>query len=296
MLSPQDVELLEKRRFKYKLKRFLKFSIPFLLLFSMVGGYFLSPKIDKLKNIKIDYSFLNFLKFDNNKTEKEEIKRVVVVEEKKEVESSIPKKIEPQPIVIKEEKEKYKNSANRIANADILISKKEKDETLKLHTAFLENLDRKRAEPDIESLHKKEPKKVKKSPIKIESKKLNRKPKRRIVRKKIIDKPPKEIDISFDGKNIEYLEKMFKKTNKFKYAIALAEEYYNRKEYQKSIKWSMIANDIDNKDDRSWIYFAKSKVKLNHRDEAIEALRLFLKKNRSRGVSNLLTRIEHGAL
>jgi hypothetical protein len=88
----------------------------------------------------------------------------------------------------------------------------------------------------------------------------------------------------------KYIKK-FKKTNDFKLALKLSRLYYTSKDYKKSLKWAMIANELNDKDDRSWILFAKTKIKLGDKSIAKKALITYNKTYHSKKVKELLKRI-----
>ena len=288
MLSSQDVESLEKRRFRLKVKNFFKFFIPLIVLSLIaVGSFFIFPNLSKIKDIRLS------LKDNNPSIKKEEVvelkQPLVKIEETK---KSEPEKIEVvKKILIKKDdtpkiEEKKKTNANKIANANAISSKKENQNTIKLHKKFL------KVEDSQAKKIKKEKVEKKKAVIKIDSKVFVPTQKR--------DKEPikfaKNSKINYEGKNIDYLKQRFRNTNRFSYSISIAEEYYKKGEYPKSIKWSLISNDLNSKDARSWVFFAKSKVKLGKKNEAVEALKMFLKTHKSRPAEHLMNRIEHGAL
>jgi hypothetical protein len=96
--------------------------------------------------------------------------------------------------------------------------------------------------------------------------------------------------------SIEYLKNKFEKTNNIIFALMLAEEYYVNKNYAESNKWALIANHIDAENEKSWLWFAKSKVKLGQKEDAIVALKAFLKTNKSQAAQTLLNKINLGEL
>ena len=55
-----------------------------------------------------------------------------------------------------------------------------------------------------------------------------------------------------------------------------------------------IANNIDTENEKSWILFAKSKVKLGQKNDAILALKTYLKSNKSQSIQSLLNQIMVG--
>lgn len=96
--------------------------------------------------------------------------------------------------------------------------------------------------------------------------------------------------------SIQYLKEKFEKTNNIIFALMLAEEYYIAKDYTQSNKWALIANQIDSENEKSWLWFAKSKVKLGQKDDAIIALKAYLKHNKSTAVQTLLNQIHLGEI
>jgi len=88
------------------------------------------------------------------------------------------------------------------------------------------------------------------------------------------------------------LEKKFKKTSDYKIALKLSRLYYASKNYKKALKWSMIANELNQKDDGSWLLFAKSKIKLGEKEIAKKALMTYNKEYYSKKVEQLLDRID----
>ena len=94
--------------------------------------------------------------------------------------------------------------------------------------------------------------------------------------------------------SIQYLKEKFEKTHNIVFALMLAEEYYLTKNYNESNKWALIANNVDSENEKSWIWFAKSKLKLGHKEDAILALKAYLKNNKSKAAQSLLNQITLG--
>lgn len=95
---------------------------------------------------------------------------------------------------------------------------------------------------------------------------------------------------------ITYLKDKFNEKHSIVFALMLCKEYYQKKDFTNSLKWSIIANDIDSTNERSWIWFAKSKYRLNKKQDAIKALKAYLKTNSSDSVKSLLHDIINGEL
>jgi tetratricopeptide (TPR) repeat protein len=74
----------------------------------------------------------------------------------------------------------------------------------------------------------------------------------------------------------------------------VAEEYYANNEYQNALRWALTANEINPKNEKSWMIFAMSKAKLNLPDEGIMALEEYLKNNNSGKIESLLISLKRG--
>ena len=96
--------------------------------------------------------------------------------------------------------------------------------------------------------------------------------------------------------SIQYLKEKFEKTNNIIFALMLAEEFYTTKNYTESSKWALIANQLDPDSEKSWLWFAKSKLKLGQKEDAIVALKAYLKTNKSKAAQTLLNQISLGEI
>ncbi len=92
-------------------------------------------------------------------------------------------------------------------------------------------------------------------------------------------------------KSIKSIRKKFQQTNNIKYAMELARRFYQVKKYNSALKWALIANEIDSKSSKSWILFAKAKVSLGKKQDAINALQAYLKMYKSPQVSKYLQQL-----
>ncbi len=90
--------------------------------------------------------------------------------------------------------------------------------------------------------------------------------------------------------------------NRFKHShdtddsLFLAKAYYRRGNYKKSEYWALQTNKVNDKIEESWLIFAKSKVKLGHKNEAINILKTYIKKTNSSQAKSLLYKIKKGTL
>jgi len=292
MFSAGDIADLEKKYSKYVLKRIFKiilFIIIFILFMSSVAYYLVtnSAKIKPNKKINVKIEKKDTLKKttpkvnsiikkitrleDLNTTSKILEKNISKVQEKIVVESKVDKKLAINMKKIKDKKVNqiifhikpsndlsFEDSPRQLLFLNIVNPKKNIKQINDINTN--KNID-------------------KNDTIKVEEVST---PKIKIVMQ--------DID------SVKYLKNKYENTHNIIFALMLCEEYYSKKDYNNSLKWSIIANDIDNQSERSWIWFAKSKFKLGKKDDAIKALKAFLRTNQSNTVKLLLDSIENGSL
>jgi tetratricopeptide (TPR) repeat protein len=98
-----------------------------------------------------------------------------------------------------------------------------------------------------------------------------------------------------DISNIEELIKKFEASNNVVFATMISEEYFERKDYKKSLEWALRANEIDSQNELSWIMFARNQVKLGKKEDAIRALEIYTNYAKDAvSASNLLQNIKSG--
>ncbi|MDR2099782.1 MAG: hypothetical protein LBP40_02995 [Campylobacteraceae bacterium] len=98
-----------------------------------------------------------------------------------------------------------------------------------------------------------------------------------------------------DISNIEELIKKFEASNNVVFATMISEEYFERKDYKKSLEWALRANELDSQNELSWIMFARNQVKLGKREDAIRALEIYTDYAKDAvSASNLLKNIRSG--
>jgi tetratricopeptide (TPR) repeat protein len=122
-------------------------------------------------------------------------------------------------------------------------------------------------------------------PAALESKQKMKKHTIEITSVEIRHKAPK-------AKSLKWLKKKFYATNSIKYALDIAKKYYFAKKYDKALKWSLIANEVDQKSAESWIMFAKTKMKMGKKQDAINVLNAYLKTYSSPKISKYLQKIK----
>ncbi len=277
MLNTQEIRDLENRLRRYKNKKYINLSISVFVAVVIIS-------------ISAYISF--FYKPDKSK---------------KDFNTTIDKKTLPKKQIIKESNmdihkidKKNNTSKSSIANIEknstklsirkshaLKASKKSNyEDVLALNTDFINNIFTK---TDTKEIAKKDTRNnnmnlLKKSIIK------NSVTEYTGIKKQKILISSKKID------RIKYLKDRYKATRKAKYAILLSKEFYKKHNYKLSLKWAIIANDIDSTKEESWLMFAKNKVKLGQKQEAIKALRIYLRSCNSAKVENLLSDIKNGAM
>jgi tetratricopeptide (TPR) repeat protein len=93
---------------------------------------------------------------------------------------------------------------------------------------------------------------------------------------------------SEDISSLSFIKKRFYATNNISFSLMIANRFLEKKDYKKALKWALISNEIDDKDERSWLIFAKVKLAQNKKADAISALKAYLEKNYSANVKKLL--------
>jgi len=287
MLSASQIAELEKKVFAYRLRFVLRYVlfIFLLLLFSLIfflayayvnkTGAFISKIVDNNSTVVLPQ---NELKEVNNSLSLPLVSPPIVPEEKQGIPAPLEenqtlilrspsvntgnetkKSISPiQPPRTESIKQDFSQKESS-QESSVLLPPRLKEEPV--HRTTDESLDTDvLAPPRLEEIKPK-------GFIKIESKEVN---------------------------SIEYLKDKFEKTSNIIFALMLAEEYYANKNYTESNKWALIANHIDAENEKSWLWFAKSKVKLGQKEDAIVALKAFLKKNKSQAAQTLLNKISLG--
>ncbi len=277
MLSVQEIRKLENKWKKYKIKSYSRYFL-FLFLFFvciivLLLLFFKGTKNSVMaeNNISDKVSSVD-KKLPVHKQNKPIKSNIVIVSKKIKIAKKVSKKIE-------------NNNTKKTAN----ISKNNTGKVLVLNTDFLKNVYNKQHK-NIQ---------IKKKDTVYNVKKIDKKniSSANTSVKEVNDTINKKPNIVISSKKIDeikYLKDKFAVTSSFLYAKLLSEEYYHRRNYKKSLKWAIIANNINSNSEDSWILFAKSKVKLGKINDAIEALKIYLKVNNSDKIRVLLKNIKNG--
>lgn len=274
MLSTLEILELEKKVFKYRLKKHLPYFILSALFFllSIIGFIFYATSLHSVTS-KENISVPATSPIENNlsTTPNTIVSAYVPLKEQNVTDETLLLQL---PLIGKKSLEQKDSYLPEPTQSQVKVSTQEEE---------LENrvLIRKTSKNEEESFYRNKEDKIDTSllpPPLLEEQKS----------KGVIKIETQEVN------SIKYLKERFEKSHNIIFALMLAEEYYISKNYQDSNKWSIIANTIDADNEKSWILFAKSKLKLGQKQDAISALEAYLKNNKSKVAQNLLTQITSG--
>jgi hypothetical protein len=253
-----DFLTLQKRCRRYRIKKVVKFLIPiFLLLFVVVGYYFLTPIVPKSEVI----SPTNSMKEKKITVPKKVVVKAVI--EKKEVLQK--RVVSPKKEIVKQEK--------------VVVPQKFKD------VAYVMQINENRV------LEIKQKTKVKKKEKVIHKERVIHKI-IKPVKAEFVSKHKKSTDFEVSVKkydNLKQMEEMYKKEKKYSLALKIGEQYFKKKKYSKSLMWSKEANILDHKAEGAWLLYAKSEYAKGNKKRAIKLLSLYLGNTQSLEVESLLS-------
>ena len=299
MLNVNEVRSLEERWKRYKIKKYLKI---FSLIFAIIAliaifilyylGYF-----DHFLHTKEQKSKQPIKKEIKDEPSKRKVDNLVNNKTKIKSDTNITKSVSRK----NDKKEPTKALSSKVEqnSSKDLIKAKDSD-ILQLDKEFLSHIYKEEnSTNDTNSTNASVNSDTDSNFSNLESEKntTNKEELEEIDNNKEVEKENKKPKIVISSKkvdNLKYLKDRYDQTGRAFYAVLISKEYYKRGLYLKSLKWATIANNIDNSNEDSWIMFAKNKVKLHKKDEAIKALNAFLKVNSSKKVRVMLNDIETG--
>ncbi len=323
MLNVNEIRNLEDKWKRYKRKKYLKIFIYIMSIFVLAGAFMLYyfGYFDQLlntnqkNNIEKPKSVLQKNTPPKTKTTKS-IKKNNIADKNntnsgsiKENNKTITKEDKnTSKISVKEENrtKAEKNSSLVTVNSETKTNKPVKkskntknSDMLQLNTKFLSHIYSEKnstKKPEAKSLDESN---RSESNLTQESNLSNTKTSSKKQQQEILPniKKPKKAKIIISSKKIDklkYLKERYNETGRAFYAILISKEYYKKRLYLKSLLWATTANSIDSSSEDSWIMFAKNKVKLGKRNDAINALSAYLKVNNSKKIKILLTNIKNG--
>ena len=93
--------------------------------------------------------------------------------------------------------------------------------------------------------------------------------------------------------SLESIEEHFKNSKDPKDALALARDYYSKKDYKNAAKWAFELNNLDKNNADGWLIFAKSKYNVGNKKDALKVLEAYLSQaSNKEEVQNLITKMQ----
>ena len=93
--------------------------------------------------------------------------------------------------------------------------------------------------------------------------------------------------------SLESIEEHFKNSKDPKDALALARDYYAKKDYKSAAKWAFELNNLDKNNADGWLIFAKSKYNVGNKKDALKVLEAYLSQvSNKQEVQNLITKMQ----
>jgi len=270
---------LEKRWYRYKLKKFLNKAMIFL-------------------SVALAIFLIYYFVFNKNANDEDSVKSYIVnmfnfskstMKEKKEVEEVVIQK--------SEESNKSIEIAQTTPHTDVALmpiipvidmAKEERIKQTRKPRV-------KRTKPAVRKHH---PKLVKAKPnSSLTAKELSTISKVKPVTQATKVEPHVTKKINFQTTTINYIETMKKKFIKSKNprdAILISKALYKKRNYAKAEAWALTANKLSKNLEESWLLFAKSKAKQGKKQEAINILASYYQKSKSAKAKGLIEQIKRG--
>ena len=93
--------------------------------------------------------------------------------------------------------------------------------------------------------------------------------------------------------SLESIEEHFKNSKDPKDALALARDYYAKKDYKNAAKWAFELNNLDKNNADGWLIFAKSKYNVGNKKDALKVLEAYLSQvSNKQEIQNLITKMQ----
>lgn len=93
--------------------------------------------------------------------------------------------------------------------------------------------------------------------------------------------------------SLDSIEEHFKNSKDPKDALALARDYYAKKDYKNAAKWAFELNNLDKNNADGWLIFAKSKYNVGNKKDALKVLEAYLSQaNDKEKVTRLISKMQ----
>jgi len=263
---------LEKRWLKYKTKgALLIFSIFVLLALLVYGGYYILYKLDIGVNKQLQSKILTSPASTPTPTK--------VIKEIKEVNKSVTVK---------------KESSEEVKNDSILLSPK--IPIIDLEQEKLKDSRAKKRATRYNIAHKKKHRQTKKRLVKAKPETYLTPSELAVVNGNHLKKAKREkkkiVIVGTSNNYMSIMKQKFEQNKNPRDAILIAKAYYNAGNYKKAEEWALIANDLNNNLDESWMIFAKSKDKMGRKREALKILVTYYNRSKSPKIKALIEKMK----
>lgn len=309
MLSPHEIKNLEKKWLVYKIKKFSLFVFIFLfmILCFLIYFYFdfIADKYNDLTKKEMVAKTKTPLLQEPVKQEINTTKETEKQEDNKSKTTATAPEINE--INDKNTSKKEDSSTEQKEIIETKTPQKQIERSLSLNTSFLSHIGSEKTQTKPQTTNKEKEtieqesnqnktseEQKEANATKTKKEKIKKEPQQEEKNNVEPEEKPKIILSSEPIDTVKYLKNKFYESNSVTHAIMIAEEFYEQKNYQKALKWAIISNDLDNTNERSWIIFAKSKMQLGSKEEAINALEHYLKNTDSKKAKTLLRKIKYG--
>ena len=291
-----EIEKLEREWRKYRAKRLRPLILSIIALLMIGAGFLFFPK----NGISISYKKSETVTSKGtspsaSETGEKSIEKNVQPESHVKTVETNKTEIRKQPPMVSTPLQQPKP----VTSAQNSVQKKESSVTLNPDTDFLESFSDTKESSDtkqkyaVKSIVKHEtiaapPQKSKNSL----AKKREEKDEESYKAQENIQTSGLTISSSKQNNTLEYLIKRFNERRDPKLASYIAQSFYKKGKYKEAVKWSVMANSLDPSGEETWLVFARAKVQLGQKEDAIKALKVYLNQYNSRNVKSFLNSLE----
>ena len=130
---------------------------------------------------------------------------------------------------------------------------------------------------------------------------INRKTAKEFKKREVAKKETKEqkspktpVTIVSQSITLPDMLRSFEKNPSASLALLIAKKYFAKENYKKALEWSIKANELDKRNEESWILYARSASRLGDKKRAMQALLIIIKKSDSQESKRLLRMLAKG--
>lgn len=104
------------------------------------------------------------------------------------------------------------------------------------------------------------------------------------------------LTISSNEEDLSALIDRFNRSNNPDLALMIAKRFYEEKDYDNAYNYALLANELNNDNEETWLLFAKTLDKLNKTEASIKVLKSYIQKSDSQQAKMLLDDIKAKAI